>query len=404
VRLTKEDVAAAIDKFERDSNKSEKIIFDDKLTGFGLRLRRSGRHKWIFQYRTSTHPTQQRRLTLGLVSGISADKARKAADQKYSEAKLGKDPQKQKMEEREKAQQTLATVITDYLEVKKSKLRSNSYAELDRYLHQHWKPLHDKPIAKIDSETLEDRLKQTIKAHGPISAARGRIALSALFVWAMRKGKCASNPVTATDDPAAGARPRERVLSDDELRQVWNAADDHSDYSRIIQLLILTGQRRQEIGSVSWDELDLDTGIWSIPSYRTKNGRAHQIPLPGAALAIIKQVPRRRNIPFLFGRDHGFVSWSMAKAEFNKRCPLKKPWVVHDLRRTCASGLQRLGVRVEVIEKALNHTSGSYRGVAGIYQRDPMTDDVRKALEVWSKHVRHIVTGKKQKESEPVPA
>lgn len=402
MKLTRDAVKTEISKFdddiERGSNISEKIIFDDKVSGFGLRLRRSGRHVWILQYRTPTQ--EQRRLTLDRESHLSVDKARKLADKKRSEAKTGDDPQKRKEMEREAARRTLSWAIEQYLETKKPHLRRNSYAELDRYLHQHWAKLHKKPISKIDIKSIDDQLKDTVKEHGRISAARGRVALSSLFAWAMRKGHAPANPVIATDDPAAGAKPRERVLSDDELRQVWNAADDDSDYSRIIRLLILTGQRRQEVGSISWDELNADTGMWSIPGYRTKNHRSHQITLPATARAIIKQVPRRHQIPFLFGRDHGFVSWSMAKAAFDEKCKIE-PWVIHDLRRTAASGMQRLGIRVEIIEKALNHTSGVFRGVTGVYHRDPMTEAVREALEEWSNHVRRVVTGKKR--IKPVP-
>jgi integrase len=144
---------------------------------------------------------------------------------------------------------------------------------------------------------------------------------------------------------------------------------------------------------LEWTEIA--DGAINLPGSRTKNGRAHTIPLSEPARNIIASI-ERHGIHVFGKRDSGFSGWSKAKAALDENLGESvAPWRVHDLRRTCASGMQRLGVRVEIIERALNHVSGSFRGVAGVYQRDPMSDDVRDALKRWGWHVTALVEGRK---------
>jgi integrase len=182
------------------------------------------------------------------------------------------------------------------------------------------------------------------------------------------------------------------VLSDKDLKTIWKACGD-GDYSNIIKLLILTGARADEIAAMEWTEIA--DGAINLPGSRTKNGRAHTIPLSEPARTIIASI-ERHGIHVFGKRDSGFSGWSKAKAALDEKLGESVAlWRVHDLRRTCASGMQRLGVRVEIIERALNHVSGSFRGVAGVYQRDPMTAEVKDALNRWARHVMALVGGRK---------
>lgn len=188
------------------------------------------------------------------------------------------------------------------------------------------------------------------------------------------------------------------MLSDAEIKAFWAAADEVGEpFTAALKLLLLTGCRRSEIAGMRRDELGED-GVLTISGARTKNHRPHVLPLPPLALDIIAAV--RIEGEFLFSTTgHSPISgWSKAKRALDTAMGSKVvPWRLHDLRRTAASGMQRLGVRAEVIERALNHVSGSFRGVAGTYQRDLLSDEVGAALLRWSQHVAGLASGKADK-------
>jgi integrase len=189
-------------------------------------------------------------------------------------------------------------------------------------------------------------------------------------------------------------KSRERVLVDRELAEIWRACRD-DDYGRIIKLLMLTGQRRNEVGGMQWTEIDGDT--WTIPGTRTKNHREHVVLLPDFALALIDASPRRTNCDYVFGDgprrkgdDHrGFSGWSKAKAALDERIiemrrkMAKLDWRLHDLRRTAATVMaDRLGVLPHIVEVILNHVGGHRAGVAGVYNRAKYEAEMRKALQL----------------------
>jgi integrase len=164
-------------------------------------------------------------------------------------------------------------------------------------------------------------------------------------------------------------------------------------------LLILTGTRRSETSAMRWSEVEDNGRVWALPRERTKNGRAYALPLSTQAQRIVAAMPVIDDSDFVFtSNGRAGIStggWAKAKNRLGGRAELKpSSWRLHDLRRTCASGMQRLGIRVEAIERALNHASGVYRGVAGIYQVDPLADEVRSALQRWADHVEQLLSGK----------
>jgi integrase len=394
--FTDKDVREIVTAFERDrkaGKRTDKIVFDDELKGFGLRLQGDSR-TWIVQYRAGL---KQRRVKIGPWPGVTPSKAFARAREIIGGKWTGEDEQAKRLDRRAKDKITLRFVVNHYLERQQPKLRAHSFEEISRYLlgagPPYWKPLHDLPIDKIEQPVVAAQLREIIKNNGPVAASRARTGLSSMFTWAMKEGFCAFNPVTATNDPGAGIKPRDRVLDDTELAKVWNACED-DDYGRSIRLLILTGQRLREVGEMTHSELDKDSGKWRIPGSRTKNGRDHELTLPALAWAIIDTVPRREWNDHLFGRSsHGFTGWSAGKVLLDQRAKIEAPWVVHDLRRSVATGLANLGVQPHVIEALLNHVSGHKRGVAGVYNRSIYERETRNALALWAEHIHAITTG-----------
>jgi integrase len=181
---------------------------------------------------------------------------------------------------------------------------------------------------------------------------------------------------------------RERVLTPDELRKLCIGLRDDR-FSTIVRLLLLTGARRNEIGHLQWSEVDLPRKLIVLPPERTKNGKPFELPLSAQALAIIERTPRRNSSDFLFSDKSGFKDWGGAKDALDKRIGIA-PWTLHDLRRTCATGMAELGTQPHIIEAVLNHVSGHKGGVAGIYNRASYSEPMRAALQRWADYVDKI--------------
>jgi len=207
------------------------------------------------------------------------------------------------------------------------------------------------PVDRVSRKDVASRLIAIIFAHGPIVAAKARAALSTLFMWAMQTGLIEHNPVIGTIQPKDG-KPRERVLSDNELAAIWNACKD-DDYGRIVRLLILLGARRQEIGGLRWSELDLDNDRWLLPAQRSKNGRAHELPLMPTTLDIVYSVPRLASRDQLFGArsNDGFTGWDDQKEALDERSGVVG-WTLHDIRRSVATKLADIGVQPLYVVRA----------------------------------------------------
>jgi integrase len=194
------------------------------------------------------------------------------------------------------------------------------------------------------------------------------------------------------------------VLADSELRLIWNAANrDSGHFGAIVRILILTGQREKEVAGMHRSELDLGTGMWTLPSGRTKNKKPHVVPLSRAAINVIEQQPViTSHKGFIFGNDKGtsFSGFSRAKerlddaiATANGGEPISS-WTIHDLRRTVATRMGDLGVQPHIIEAVLNHVSGHRKGVAGIYNHSVYAEPKRLALAAWASHVESVASGK----------
>ena len=188
------------------------------------------------------------------------------------------------------------------------------------------------------------------------------------------------------------------------MRAIWNASDaEPFPWRAGIKLLILTGQRRDEVFQAEWSEIDFDGATWTIPPARAKNGVENIVPLSDAALAAFKSTPRIKGASKVFPTrsdgDKGTSGFSKFMTRFRARVEKElghpvEDWRLHDIRRTLATGLQRLGTRIEVTEAVLNHVSGSRSGIVGVYQRHDFADEKRHALDAWASEVARIVAGK----------
>jgi integrase len=230
-------------------------------------------------------------------------------------------------------------------------------------------------------------------------ANRTLAALSKLFNWLVARDALAFSPVTGVERPHQ-EEERERVLTDAELRALWRACDGGGPFDQALRLLLLTGARRNEVSQMEWSEIDDERRIWTLPSERSKNARKHEIPLSSQAWDLIQAQPRFADCPYVFSADgkKPVTGWDKAKVRISDKAGIDADtWRLHDLRRTCASGMQKLGVSVPVIEKALNHVSGTFRGIVGRYQQHDYADEIHIALQKWADRVEEIVGGKPAK-------
>jgi integrase len=387
---------------ELPAKKTEHIFWDDDIAGFGLRLRAGGSRNWIFQYRLGG---KQRRISFGSASTVTAQKAREKAATLHAQVKLGQDPAGQKTERRARATETFAHILRPYLAHKKSALKPRTYVEVERHLLKNAKRVHGLQIAAIDRRTVAALLTDIAVANGPTAANHVRASLSAFFAWAMREGLAETNPVIGTNRAVENGS-RDRVLTDSELRSIWNALGDDDDYGNIVRLLALTGQRRDEIGGLRRSEVDLDEALISLPAERTKNKRPHDVPLSPPALAILKHWLSRRSDDreYVFGNGAktGYQGWSNSKELLDQRmseaAEAITDWRLHDLRRTMSTRMHdELGIAPHIVEAVLNHVSGHRAGVAGTYNRALYSKEKAVALASWAEHVTAIVKDRRSK-------
>jgi len=357
---------------------------DDDVPNFYLRVREGGSRTFLIQWRQGQ---VQRRSTVGKVGVYSLDEARKKARKLLVDIDNNIDPIARKAQARVDDRQLFGVLADEYLEFRAKDLRPRSLVQCRHHLQTYFVSLRGLPLHRINRATIAAELRTVAKERGAVSANRGRSTLSAFFGWCIGEGVIEANPVINTNKSSEGMG-RERVLTDDELVAVWDAAPAN-DYGRIIRLLLLTGQRREEIGGLRWAEI-VDGAI-CLPRERTKNGRAHVVPLSPQAMALLNEQHQRQDREFVFGEGaNGFVGFSSRKKKLDKASGVTG-WVVHDLRRTVATRMSDLGVAPHVVEAILNHVSGFRAGVSGVYNRSAYTEEKRAAMILWGNHVRILL-------------
>jgi integrase len=310
------------------------------------------------------------------------------------------------------ASDAFSDVLEDWL--KRDQKGNRSHDEVKRILHKEvvpsWKNLH---ITEITRRKVLD-VVDAIADRGAVTLARRCHAhLHRLFRWAAGRGVIESSPMADLPKPGAEVK-RDRVLSDEELAAAWHAAHEIGwPMGPAIQLLILTAARRDEIGALQWREIDTVRHEIRLEKERTKNGEPHTIPLSALAQKLIEGLPRVERSKFVFtttGKTP-ISGWSRAKGKTDDLMLARlasekqdqaedgtialKPWRIHDLRRTVATGMERLGISQQVVEALLGHIAGSKAGVIGIYQRHKYEDEKRAASEKWALHVAFLVRRQK---------
>jgi integrase len=358
-----------------------------RAKGLALRVRSDGTRTWVFFYRNIAG--KQKKLTIGPASdnasGWTLDRARREAHAYRVAVNNHQDP----VEERRKAEaaaedsKTFKETAEAYLAARQRSLKPRTFYMCSRHLNKEWKALHRFAVHDITTDIVADGLKDIEKASGPVTRNRARATLSAMFAWALGERfakQLKTNPTIGTLKAEENG-PRDRVLSDVELAKIWKAAPDNL-YGRVVKLLMLTGQRREEIGGLRWSEIDTEAKLITLPSTRTKNGREHLLPLSKAAMEILKTCPRDRDLVFGVGLN-GMGAWSKSKAALDAVCGVKN-WTIHDLRRTAATRMADVGIQPHIIEAVLNHVSGHKAGVAGIYNRSTYAAEKRAALDLWA--------------------
>jgi integrase len=374
---------------------------DGSVRGLYFVVQPSGGKSWALRYR---HDGRSRKLTLGGWPELGLEVARKIATERLGEAAQRRDPAREK-----RAAKAAARTPDDCDLVEKvagqfiarhirATMRPSWGREAERMVRKEiiaaWAGRRLSEIRKADIHNLLDAI---IDRPAPVLANRVFAIFRKMCSWAMTRGIIETSPCAGIKPPAT-ERSRDRILSDDELKAVRQACEWLGwPFGPLIQLLILTGQRRDEVGSMRWSELDLAGRLWQLPKERTKNSVAHPVPLSPQAVAIIEAMPRIAGVQDFVFTTNGKTAvsgFSRAKARIDAALPDVPQWILHDLRRTAASGMARLGVQLPVIEKVLNHVSGSFAGIVGVYQHHAFADEKKQALDVWARHVEALTSGK----------
>jgi len=354
------------------------------VPGFCLRVRKGGSRTFIIQWRQGQF---QRRATIGKVGVLSLDEARKAARKALVGIDEGNDPLAVRAKSRADGKLIFETVAREYLDIRAEDMKPGSLDQCTRHLLKYFRALHRLAIGKIDRATIAVELRAIAKKSGPVQADRARSTLSAMFGWCVGEGILEANPVVGTNKQS-NTKSRERVLTDDELVAVWTSAPD-TEFGCIVKLLMLTGQRRDEIAALR--RAEIEGGVLALPAARTKNSRAHDVPLSPQARALLNDQPESAGREYVFGNGRGgFSGFSSAKRRLDEASGVAD-WTLHDLRRTMATRMADLGVQPHVIEAILNHVSGHKAGVAGIYNRSTYATEKRAALEQWGAHVERLL-------------
>jgi integrase len=365
-------------------------IPDSLLPGLYLIVQPSGARSWAVRYRHNGRP---RKHTLGPYPAIDLKSARALGSKVLRAAAEGRDPTGERQEQRAN---TVEQVVAQFLAKHgQRRYRLRTFAEAQRLLKQnvvaHW---GRQPIASVTRKQLRNMLDRLVANDTPMLANRVHSITRKLFGWAVEQEIIEVSPFVGLKAPAEESS-RDRILTDQELRLVWRAAGQMGIYGSLVRTLIVTGQRRGEIAGLTWNEIDLDKRLISLPRERVKNNRAHEISLSPQAVALIEALPRNSE-QYVFSVDGGpIINFVRLKERLDKLCGVTD-WVLHDTRRTVATGLQRLGINLQVTEAVLGHV-GSRSGVVGIYQRYDFADEKRRALEKWGAHVESIVSDKPAK-------
>ncbi len=382
--------------------------FDASFPGLALRVTDKGAKSFSVFYRLNG---RLRRFTIGSYPQIKPADARREAQAALDRVRIGTDPSEEKRvrrAQRTPEAETFGAVLEDYLERHvRPNTRESTYIEKKRALEHDALPTWRKrPIGSITRRDVIDLIDEIIARGARIQANRTLAGLKTLFKWSIQKERVTASPIADMELPTH-EQARDRVLTDDELRWLWISCDAIGwPFGPLVQLLILTAQRRDEVAGIAWPELALAEKTWTIPREKTKSDRVHEVQLCGTAVMILESLPHIGDAGLIFTTtgETPVSGFSRAKRRLDdemlaaRRKALGKHkvdaiphWTLHDLRRTAATGMAKLNIPPHVVDRILNHTSGTIRGVAAVYNRFAYLDERRAGLEAWGRYVDNLV-------------
>jgi integrase len=380
--------ARAIEGLQSQAKREKRALYlwDEELRGFGVRASASGGLSWLFHYQT---PDRPRRYSFG---ATDLEEARNKARSFKADVKSNIDPLARHEAERKALRdaasaETVAQAVARYFEAESKPGRY--WPELKLRFEKLVIPKLDKSVVTV---TRED-IKSILLGHKPGAKRTLFVGLSSFFKWCLGEEIISDNPMGTLARPK-GAKIRDRTLSDSELKAFWSATEGDRVFGPFHRLLLVTGQRRDEVAAIRWSEIDGDT--WTIPSERTKNKKPHIVHLSPLALSLLPA--KREGFDYVFHapkrtktRIWGF---GRSKARLDALMPKNtRPWVIHDLRRSAASGMARLGFQPYIIDRVLNHAPRSEDRLITIYQTYEYLEERKRALEAWSQHLDNIISG-----------
>jgi integrase len=372
-------------------------VHDAEVRGLVLRTSSSGVKSWSFTYRVKGQP---RRLTLGQYPGVNLKLARERARDARSAVQRGEDPvEDKKQEERDRQVNGFKSCLTDFIE-KYAKPKNKTWHEMQRILERLAEPVWgDRPVKEIRRRDVVTLLDDVAK-DTPCQANLLRAHLSRMFNWLIEREVIEVSPLTGVA-PRTKPQPRSRVLTDAELAALWKAALKlGGPFGAAIRLLMTTGVRRDEASDLRWDELD---GDWAaMPASRMKNGRDFRAPLSATAKAIVDSMPKLGDYVFTTNGKTPISGWGHMKVKVDKLMAKElglpdgeevDEWRLHDLRRTVASGLARLGYRIEVIKRVLGHVANATDVTSVVYNWHNYDAEAMEAVQKWAAHLAALTTG-----------
>jgi integrase len=400
---------ASVQRLRPPAGKSRADIFDAAMPGLCIRL--SGeRRTWCLFYRFGG---KQKRLSLGHYPGTSLAAARAAANAARLQIEAGTDPAEAKATVKAKAARppdTFENVVEQFIRLdlerrhRTPRYIRNTRAMFANHVTPRWRGRDIKSIGRRDLIELLDAVhdgggvvkvagKRKTMPGGPVIANRVLGACKAMFNWAARRGLIETSPATLVEKPGEETS-RQRALSDAEIARVWDAAGALTyPHQQFYRLALITGQRRTEIATMRWDQIDFDAATWTLPAASNKAKREHIVPLSPLALALLRNVPRFGRCPFVLSADgeKPLAGFSKPKKQIDQLLAQGgnaiEPWTIHDLRRSAATGMAALGVERFVISRVLNHTDS---GITSVYDRHRYTEQKRHALDLWAAHLQRL--------------